>query len=542
MRNDPALDEPTVIASLNPDGSDYLAPDTMKVARVNGQRVALVRSGDDVFAIDNACPHQGYGLVTGDLATDESGEPLITCLWHNWKFRARDGVCVLGEENVTCHRVDVDPAGSVRVSLTRSTPEQQLAVLWPSLTSALERHYVGQISRDTVRLLDNGATPAQVMAAALTATVDRTEDGVDHEVALAADCLVIAEERTEDDRVLPLVVGMAGLAEQTRDRNRYTAPPTADGDLMELIEAERVDDAMGRAATLDLDIARHEMICAASHHHLGYGHGAIYTQKVFELIDRIGAEIAPALLPQLARSLTLMTREDLLPYMRPTTRSIGSVDLDALAGAARSHAEVPLEVVASFLDGDDPQIDHAVDLAMNGLGVEGLIDIASLGSAIRMLRYDSDNELDVASNFNWLSITHGLTHARAARWAWTHAPGPAVARMALHAMWLLFDTGRLERRTGTVNRTWESEEIADRRRFEHELLDDAMDDRGGSFIVVAHLVKTARAGAEESASTGSMLPLRAAERLIRGKRRERFVARNVAESIRFVRTGTPPKR
>ena len=83
---------------------------------------------------------------------------------------------------------------------------------------------------------------------------------------------------------------------------------------------------------------------------------------------------------------------------------------------------------------------------------------------------------------------------------------------------------------------------ADPVEFADRLLDEAMDDRGGSFIVVAHLIKTVRAGLEETQATGSALPLLAASRLICGDRRERFVARNVNESIRFVRTGRPPQR
>lgn len=533
-----------VVGSIEEGDTDFLELNSMRVREIDGRKVAVVRTEHGVFAVDNACPHQGYALVTGELGEDAEGDAVITCLWHNWKFRIRDGVCVMGEENVACHPVTVDDAGTVHVTVNRPSRQDQLTSLWPSLISAVERDYVGQMSRDTVRLLDLGASPAQIVNAAIIATVERTEDGTDHEVALASDCLAIAEERVGDDRVLPLVVGLSGLAEQTRDRLGVRPEPSDRGDLVELIESEDLAGAMGRAATLDLAAARTALIEAASRHHLGYGHGAIYTQKVFELLDRLPADSAPTVLAQLARSLTVMTREDLLPYMRKTTGLIGAVDLERIAAAPRTSQGVPDEIVDEFLDGNDPGIERAVALALDGLGVEGLIDIASLGSARRMLRYDSANELDVASNFNWLSITHGLTHARAVRWAWENEPGPHIARMALHAIWLLFDTGRLERRTDSVQSRWESDPMLsqDPIGFARVLEDEAMDDRGGSFIVVAHLVKTTRAAAEESDAMGSPLPLQAAERLIRDQRRERFVARNAAESVRFVRSGVPPKR
>jgi len=79
-----------------------------------------------------------------------------------------------------------------------------------------------------------------------------------------------------------------------------------------------------------------------------------------------------------------------------------------------------------------------------------------------------------------------------------------------------------------------------------QLLDASLADRAGSFIVVAHLVKTAQAAVEETQRAGEgadgHLPLAAAARFLAAPRLERFVARNVAESADVVRTGHPPKR
>ena len=44
-------------------------------------------------------------------------------------------------------------------------------------------------------------------------------------MATAADCLAWAEERTGDDRALPLVQGLAALAEPARGRAPRTTPP-----------------------------------------------------------------------------------------------------------------------------------------------------------------------------------------------------------------------------------------------------------------------------------------------------------------------------
>ncbi|MEL7208008.1 MAG: hypothetical protein AAGK32_07200, partial [Actinomycetota bacterium] len=261
---------------------------------------------------------------------------------------------------VASHEVAIDDKGDVRVTIRQRTPAEQLATLWPSLRSAMANHYVGQIARDSVRLLDNGATPGEIMTEALLAVVDQTDDGVGHDVALAADCLGLALQGQDDQRVLPLVTGLAGLSEQTRGREPLRVAPADRGDLVELIEGEQLEAAMATAQTLDPDAARAAMIEAASRHHLGYGHGVIYTQKVFEMIDRTGATAAAPLLAQLARSLTLMTREDTLPYMRATTRAIDATDLRALATTERTAGPVTDNLVDRFLDAEQAPITEAV--------------------------------------------------------------------------------------------------------------------------------------------------------------------------------------
>ncbi len=60
----------------------------------------------------------GYGLTQGELDGD-----VLTCEWHNWKFRVTDGSCLLGDEAVPSHPVTVDKAGDLRVTITRPDPD-----------------------------------------------------------------------------------------------------------------------------------------------------------------------------------------------------------------------------------------------------------------------------------------------------------------------------------------------------------------------------------------------------------------------------------
>ncbi|MCE9534269.1 MAG: Rieske (2Fe-2S) protein, partial [Planctomycetes bacterium] len=48
--------------------------------------IAVFRTGDEYFAIDDMCPHMGAGLSGGFV---EDG--IVTCPWHYWRFRLSDG-------------------------------------------------------------------------------------------------------------------------------------------------------------------------------------------------------------------------------------------------------------------------------------------------------------------------------------------------------------------------------------------------------------------------------------------------------------------
>lgn len=543
------------VGSIANSAKNQLQVNTMKMATVGETRVALIRTSDGVFALDNACPHQGYGLVTGDLGVDSTGEPVVTCQWHNWKFRVSDGVCTVGEEDVACHQVEVDDAGDITVTVTERTDQERLGVLWPSLKSGLGNNYVGQVARDSIRLMDAGAQPAEIMAAAIAIGAPKADNGVGHEMALAADCLHLAELWEGDDRALPVVQALAGIGEATRDRPAQPVPPADSSvSVSGAIEAEDVKAAMaGVMGLLETgaeiaDVRRH-FLEAVSAHHLSYGHGAIYTQKAFELLDRIGWDKAPTLLPHLASALTYSTREDTLPYMRKPMRILQAMDFGSLAEASdRSESGwTPADLVKILLEADAVPFEQVAEEVYAGAGVEGVLDAVSIAVSQRLLRYDLEVEFDLHRDFGWLDITHGLTYARAARWAWHQDPGPHTARLAMFTAWLAWDTGRLERRLGVADTAapiglMERAETDEINGVATDLAKQAMDDRGGSFIVVAHLVKTTQAALEEAEFTGSRLPLMAAARFVEAPRHERFVASTVNESLEFIRTNRPPVR
>jgi nitrite reductase/ring-hydroxylating ferredoxin subunit len=527
---------------------DDLAIGSLKMVRVEDHRLCLVRTSAGVFAIDHACPHEGYGLTQGSLDGN-----LITCAWHNWKFRVDDGACMVGEEDINTHEATVDESGTVLVTLRKPDIELVRPRLLASLRRGVEHDYIGQVSRDVVRLLQADANPGELVFEAVQHGAPRAEFGWGHSIASATDCLAMVELYEGDQRALPIVQAIAGIAETERDRPVNPLPDPvrqlpadALSEFRQAVEHEQLEHAQAlvRAAIHAGQEAKDLQpwfTAVASDHLLSYGHGAIYCQKAFELLESIGWQCADTVLPYLVPTIVYGTREDVLPYTRPFMRGLASADLATLATLSVDAGwRDDGTLLATLLGNDRKAIVPAVVRSLrDGAGVEGVLDVVVQTVGERMMRYDLAGERDLLDDFGWLDITHGLTYAHAARWHHRLSPGANTVRLAMFTAFLAQWTGRHEWHTKVAERD-------DGRSFAGTVVEagdalqrEALLDNASAFIVYAHGIKTGRAAAREAVRSRSMLPLQATARLLDSPRLERFVAANVARSIEFLAGRAP---
>ncbi len=525
---------------------------TMKMVRVEGRRICLVHLSTGLHAIDNACPHEGYGLTQGELVGDQ-----LTCVWHNWKFRVTDGVCTQGEENVDAHTVRVEVDGTIGIALRSSDPSERKPELLASLKRGIERDSVGQISRDVVRLLKAHANPGELVWEAVAFGAPRAEFGWGHSIASATDCLAMANQRNGDDRALPIVQALAGVSESERGRPIEPLPdPMAflpkDAKRQFCVAVEHEDLATAQALVRGAVHAGHDaaalhswFMSAISEHHLSYGHGAIYAQKAFELLTMIGWDRADTVLPYLVPTVVYGTREDKLPYMTPFMKHLHRTDLAQLATQPSGQWDGLSALVDALLGSDRTYaFDSAIAALNQGAGVDGLLDACVLTTSERMLRYDTAGERDLLDDFNWLDITHGLTYANAARWHHREAiergsSDTETIRLALFCTFLAFWTGRHEWHAGIAESVLPQPLATTTHTYGLALQEQALLDPASSFIHQVHVIKTSRAAAIEANRLGSNRPLLAAHRFLEAPKQERFVAANVARSVAFVNGRQP---
>lgn len=58
----------------------------MKLMKVEGLPVLLIKQSGQIFAIDNRCPHMGCGFAGGTL-----DGTVIICPCHDWRFDLKTG-------------------------------------------------------------------------------------------------------------------------------------------------------------------------------------------------------------------------------------------------------------------------------------------------------------------------------------------------------------------------------------------------------------------------------------------------------------------
>ena len=79
---------------------------TLSVTLSSGERVCLIRRGDQVSALRDECPHQGMPLSAGEVLPDGT----IECAWHGARFDCMTGALRQGpaEENAQAYAVRVE--------------------------------------------------------------------------------------------------------------------------------------------------------------------------------------------------------------------------------------------------------------------------------------------------------------------------------------------------------------------------------------------------------------------------------------------------
>jgi nitrite reductase/ring-hydroxylating ferredoxin subunit len=389
------------------------------------RQIALFLVGERPFAVDNRCPHEGYPLAEGKV----DGACVLTCNWHNWKFRLEDGECVLGGDHVRAYPAKVED-GHVWVDFADPPAEAALRRVLEGLRKAFSERDFGRICREVTRLHVSGLDPLVAVRRAVEWSHDRLEFGSTHAYAAAADWLALARTFAGDweKQLICLAETVDHMAFDSLRNHTYPYAPAGPAytrqAFLDAVEGERTAEAEGMvrralADGLHWPDLEEAFVAAALAHYNDFGHSLIYVCKNAQLIALAGRELEPYLLPALARHLCYTTREDLIPEFRGYAEALAGLahpaDLDE--GPLDAQALFPLSTRDALLWVVRHIGSHRPQTLYNAL-LEAL--------ARNLLHFDINYDMafdgPVRQNVGWLDFTHGVTFANAARDVCTRHP------------------------------------------------------------------------------------------------------------------------
>lgn len=384
-----------------------------KLVRKDGRQVLLIEAGEDVFAIANRCPHEGYPLSEGTLGPD----CVLTCNWHNWKFDLRTGAALVGRDPVRTYPVELR-GDEIFLDLTDPPAEAQRDRALKGLEAAIADSDMARMARELARLERAGFDARDGLAHAIAGRNARLEDGMTHAYAAAADWLMLAERAQSPElRLTALLEPVAHLAEDTLGAGDFPyAENRAEWDARAFVAAVEAEDepeavALVRGALvegLSYEKLRPAFAEAALAHYADFGHCAIYTFKSGQLISRLDDDAAEPLLLALTRMLVRSTREERLPEFRFYAKALAAWDGE---GSEPVRAD---DFTGASIDGALKRT-----LASSGRNVREVYDALLGAAAWNLLHFDRAFEQAtdgaLADNIGWLDFTHALTFANACR-------------------------------------------------------------------------------------------------------------------------------
>jgi nitrite reductase/ring-hydroxylating ferredoxin subunit len=392
------------------------------VVHVERHTLCLFAEGDEVFAVDNRCPHMGFPLHRGSVA-----DGILTCHWHHARF----DLCTGGTFDQWAddlRRFPVEIRGDeIFVDLTPR--EDPSAHQRKRLGDGLERDIPLVLAKATIALVENDHDGVEVFRAALDFGVERRAGGWFRGLTTLTCFMNLVPSLDESDRAAALYHGVADVASDSAgDLPRFALDPLPGlpteperlarwfrnfVDVRDAEGAERALVSAVRAGASQSQLADMLFATATDHRYLDGGHTLDFVNKALEALDVAGWERAEPALASLPAQLAGAERmEEANSWRNP-------IDLVALVEDAftrlpasvghRSEWDGRAQLIELLL-GDDPAaiVEALLTELADGADPVGLASAVTFAAALRIARFPTTNEFG-----DWDTALHTFTFANA---------------------------------------------------------------------------------------------------------------------------------
>jgi nitrite reductase/ring-hydroxylating ferredoxin subunit len=418
-----------------------------RVVRVDGRAILVVHHDEEVFAVDNRCPHMGFPLARGSV-----DDGVLTCHWHHARFALSCGDTFdPWADDVPSYPVSVVD-GTVYVD-PRPQDDRPPEERWAArLDDGLERNLRLVVAKSVIGLLDAGVAPSEAVESGVRFGTRYRADGWGPGLTILTAMANVLPALAAADRKRALYQGLVDVSSDCAGE-----PPRFDQDAFEtrdlshdrlmgwLRDTVEVRDGDGTERCLRTAIAAGSdddalagllLTAATDHRYLDGGHTVDFVNKACEALDHVGWEHADAVLPALVPSLTDATRSEELSSWRQPIDLAGRLEeafdrLDDLVadGAAREWAE-PESFVETLLADDPERVVGALEDAIAaGATPRQVARAVAMAAATRVARFSTANEFS-----DWNTVHHTFTYANAVHALSERVAGAGVDRAVYKAV------------------------------------------------------------------------------------------------------------
>ena len=397
-----------------------------QVVSADGRAVALFHHEDEVYAVDNRCPHMGFPLSKGSV---EDG--ILTCHWHHARFELEEGDTFdIWADDVQTFPVAVED-GEVWLD---PDPERDVPpeTHWRNrLADGLAENLSLVTAKAVINLDDLGEGFGTPLETVVDFGTQYRAAGWGRGLTTMGAMANLYDEVAHEEKLRAMFVGAREVAtESAGEPPRFSQYSLGNEDLSKerlkawFRETCEVRDSDGAercirtaAATLPpADVAEILVAAATDHLYMNSSHTLDFLNKALETLDHLGWEEAPDVLGSTVEQLTDGSRAEEQSQWRQPVDVAGLVfDAhdrlpDLVAAGAGDSWERPDDFVETLLS-DDPEaiMDAVTDAIAAGATSEQLAHAVALAATHRVAQFSTSNEFN-----DWNTVHHTFTYANAA--------------------------------------------------------------------------------------------------------------------------------
>jgi nitrite reductase/ring-hydroxylating ferredoxin subunit len=413
------------------------------VVAIAGHTLLLVSEAEQLYAVDNRCPHMGFPLHRGTVK-----DCILTCDWHYARFDLNSG----GTFDAWADDLPAFPVqlrdSEIWVDLT--PPADPIAHHRLRLQDGLEQSISLVIGKSMIALLDHGVSPADPFKMGLEFGTRYRQSGWDTGLTIHTCMMNLLPYLDAADQPRALYHGLAAVARDCANQPpRFPIQPLPGADqsaklpqlqqwFRQFIEvrddegAERCLVSMIRAGASQSFIAETLLTAVTDHRYLDGGHILDYTNKALEALDATVWQQTEPVLTGLVNGYANATRmEESRAWRSPVDlaailhTAFESLPTAIAIGQAKRGTWHDRDQLILILLGDSPQAiaDALLDALGQGCSEEMLAEVVAYSAALRIAQFSTNNDFN-----DWDSAHHTFTFANAVHQGLRRVPSANLVR------------------------------------------------------------------------------------------------------------------